>query len=374
MNIVAHFDEIFLKGSNQNKFITQLINNLESLFFGIKVKRIESGLWIENFQEQNLDHLALIPGIANFAPAWLVKSDINDIVKFVTSESWGENIQTFRVKTERTDKSFSLESMEVDKLVGAEINKKFGYKVKLKNPEFTLHINIAKEHTIVCGNLIPGSSGLPVGMAGRVLCLLSGGIDSPVAAYQMMRRGAILELVHFQNQTTVTDEVSQKIIDLAKVLAKYQGKINLHIVPFEYWQKQTIMKVPSDYRMLTTRRLMFKIGAIIAKKHHCQALITGDSLGQVASQTLENLSVVYQATDMLKLSPLIGTNKSEIISLARKIGTLEISSRPYEDCCSLFVARHPQTKADIKDIETIEKNLDLSTLDTTEYISYNLGM
>lgn len=374
MNIIAHFDEIFLKGSNQKHFISRLIQNLEFLFKGIKVTRIESGLWIENFQEAELTRLALIPGIANFAPAWIIKPDLKEIIKFTESQNWGENIKTFRVKAERSDKNFPLTSLEVEKEVGSAINIKFGYKVQLKDPAFNLHINIAKERAIIFGNTINGAGGLPTGTAGKVLCLLSGGIDSPIAAYQMMRRGANIELVHFQNQTKVTQEVSQKIIDLAEALSRYQGKITLYIVPFEHWQRQTVVKVPSDYRMLITRRLMFKISEVIADKMNAKALITGDSLGQVASQTLENLDVVYSATNMLKLSPLIGANKIDIMNLARKIGTLEISNRPYEDCCSLFVSKHPRLKARAKEIENIESNLDFSDLKDTPYITYKIGM
>ncbi len=374
MNIIAHFDEIFLKGSNQKHFISRLIQNLEFLFKGIKVSRIESGLWIENFEEVELARLALIPGIANFAPAWLAKPELKHIITLAESQNWGGDIKTFRVKAERSDKNFPLTSIEVEKEVGSAINIKFGYKVKLKDPEFNLHVNIAKDRAIVFGNTVPGAGGLPSGTAGKVLCLLSGGIDSPIAAYHMMRRGATIELVHFQNQTKVTQEVSQKIIDLAEVLSQYQGKITLHIVPFEHWQKQTVMKVPSDYRMLITRRLMFKISEVIADKIDAQALVTGDSLGQVASQTLENLDVVYSATNMLKLSPLIGANKIDIMNLARKIGTLEISNRPYEDCCSLFVSKHPQTKARQREIDKIETNLDFSELKDTPYMSYKIGM
>lgn len=374
MQIIAHFDEIFLKGNNQGLFIKQLITNLESLFVGVKVKRVESGLWIEDFNENELNRLALIPGIANFASAIKVDSEISQITKAITDIEWGSEIKTFRIKCERTDKKFPLDSMMIEKEIGAEVNVKFGYKVQLKNPELTININICQDGTVIFGNKIDGIGGLPVGTAGKIMCLLSGGIDSPVAAYRMIVRGAEIELVHFQNQTQVTEEVSQKIMDLAKVLSQYHGKINLHIVPFAYWQKQIVMNVPSDYRMLTTRRLMFKIATHIAKNQKCGALVTGDSLGQVASQTLDNLNAVYEASPILKLAPLIGENKNTIMRLARQIGTLEISDRPYEDCCSLFVAKHPQTHAQLEDILRIESNLDLSSLDKTEYISYHIGM
>ena len=374
MQIIAHFDEIFLKGNNQNFFIKQLITNLQNLFVGVKVKRIESGIWIENFNDADLERLALIPGIANFAPAVKVDSNLTDIAKAVTNTEWGSDVKTFRIKCERTDKKFPLGSIEIEKEIGSLVNIEFGYKVQLKNPELSIHINIGQEGTIIFGNKIEGIGGLPIGTAGKIMCLLSGGIDSPVAAYKIMVRGAEIEFIHFQNQTQVTEEVSQKIMDLTKVLAQYHGPIKLHIVPFAFWQKQIVMNIPADYRMLITRRLMFKIATNLAKKQDCGALVTGDSLGQVASQTLENLNAVYEASPMLKLAPLIAENKSTIIRLARRLGTLEISDRPYEDCCSLFVAKHPQTKAQLDSVLKLEQNLDLTTLDDTEIISYHIEM
>lgn len=374
MNIIAHFDEIFLKGDNQKIFIDCLKKNIRHLFADTKVTRIESGLWIENFKQPEIARLAFVPGVANFAIAFTSELDIDKIIESITKYNWGEGIKNFRIKAERSDKRYPLNSVQIEKRLGAEINKKFGYKVKLENPDLTINIDIGSERVIVYGNQINGAGGLPVGTAGQVMCLLSGGIDSPVAAYKMMCRGAQIELVHFQNQTQVTEEVSQKIMDLAEVLARYHGRINLHIVPFANWQKQIVINVPADYRMLITRRIMFKIAENISKKYNCQALVTGDSLGQVASQTLENLTAVYQSVEMLKLSPLIGNNKSEIISLARKLKTLEISNRPYEDCCSLFVAKHPQIKAKLDDVLTLENRLDLSVIDKTPYITYHIGM
>ncbi len=374
MNIIAHFDEIFLKGDNQKFFIECLKKNIRDLFTDTKVTRIESGIWIENFKELEIARLALVPGVANFAVAFTSELDIEKISEVITNYSWGNNVTTFRIKAERSDKHYPLNSLQIEKQLGAEVNKKFGYKVKLKNPDLIINIDIASERAIIYGNQIGGAGGLPVGTAGKVMCLLSGGIDSPVATYKMMCRGAEVELVHFQNQTQVTEEVSQKIMDLAQVLSRYHGKINLHIVPFADWQKQIVINVPADYRMLMTRRIMFKIAQNIAKKQNCQALITGDSLGQVASQTLENLTAVYQSVEILKLSPLIGSNKTEIVLSARKLETLEISNRPYEDCCSLFVAKHPQTKAKIEDILSLENRLDLSTIDKTIYITYHIGM
>ena len=251
-----------------------------------------------------------------------------------------------------------------------------GWKVSLNNPDLNIHIAIGKNEACVYGNTADGAGGLPTGSSGKVLVLLSGGIDSPVAAYKMMCRGAEVGLIHFQNQTKVTDEVSEKIFDLAKTLSNYQPKIKLFIVPFADLQRQVIMKAPAKYRMLVTRRIFNKIAANIARQNGYLALATGDSLGQVASQTLENMAVVYAAEDLLKLTPLIGANKKDIISIARRIGTMDISSRPYEDCCSLFVAKHPATKARLADVLACENAMDLSTLDkipvNSYYISKNL--
>ncbi len=374
MNIIAHFDEIFLKGDNQKIFIDCLKKNIRDLFANTKITRIESGLWIENFEQSEIARLALVPGVANFAIAFTSELDIEKIGEATSEYNWGEGINNFRIKAERSDKRYPLNSVQIEKQLGAVINKKFDYKVKLENPELTINVDISSDKAIIYGNQINGAGGLPVGTAGKVMCLLSGGIDSPVAAYKMLCRGAEIEMVHFQNQTQVTQEVSQKIMDLTAVLSRYHGKINLHIVPFAEWQKQIVINVPADYRMLMTRRIMFKIAQNIAKKQNCQALITGDSLGQVASQTLENLTAVYQSVEMLKLSPLIGNNKSEIISIARKLGTLEISNRPYEDCCSLFVSKHPQTKAKLEDVLMLENRLDMDAIDKTPYISYHIGM
>lgn len=372
MNLIAHFDEIFLKGNNQKSFVDRLRNNIEKLFPGCNIKRIESGIWIENFKEEDLKRLALTPGVANFAEAYICGLEIAEIKNALENIEWGSDVKTFRIKAERSDKRYPLNSMQLEKELGAAINIKFGYKVNLNNPDLTIHVDIASDKVIFYGNETEGIGGLPVGSSGKVLCLISGGIDSPVAAYKMMVRGAEVELVHFQNQTRVTEEVSQKIIDLAKILSGYQGKTKLHIVPFEKWQKQIIMNIPADYRMLITRRIMFKIATNIAQKEKCGALITGDSLGQVASQTLENLQVVYEASDMLKISPLMGTNKREIMKLARQIETLDISNRPYEDCCSLFVAKHPQTHARISDVVKLENLLDLSALEKSKNIIFEL--
>lgn len=374
MDVIVHFDEIFLKGKNQVTFVKKLAENIRRLFVNASVKRVEGGFFVCNLEESQIGRFACIPGIAKFAEAVICKRDLPEIKKCLLNQKVSPGQKTFRVSAARSDKQYEMTSDELNHELGKFLIDERGLAVDLKNPDINFHVDIGRTRAVVYGNIHEGAGGLPVGTAGRVLCLVSGGIDSPVAAYQMMKRGAEVVLAHFQNQTKVTDEVSEKIIDLAKKLAQFQPNARLLIVPFADLQRQIIMKVPADLRMIISRRLMFKISEKIARDEKCQALVTGDSLGQVASQTLENLTAVYGATDFLKLSPLIGSNKVEITKIAERIGTLPISIRPYEDCCSLFVARHPKTKARAAEVAKCENSLDLSLLDKITPISYNIGM
>lgn len=376
MNFIIHPDEIFLKGSNQPFFYRALKDNLEKLFPGANVQRVESGMVMSaELNEADVGRLGLIPGIANYAPAIFTKADnIDELKKSISKLIENEKeIKTFRISSERSFKNFPFTSKQIENEIGEYVRLKTDWKVNLKHYDLDIHIAIGKNNAIVYGNLINGAGGLPTGTSGKVLCLLSGGIDSPVAAYKLMSRGAEIGLIHFQNQTQVTEEVGEKIYDLAKVLSNYQPEIQLFMVPFAELQKQVIMKIPSQYRMLITRRLFNKISCEIARENKYLAIANGNSLGQVASQTLENLSVVEASSDLLTLSPLIGTNKKDIMYTAKKLGTLEISNRPYEDCCSLFVAKHPETKARLKNIEEMEKAVDMSRLDKDQIISYHIG-
>ena len=374
MDLLLHIDEIFLKGANQPFFYRCLKNNLSQLFTNIKASRVEGGILIEDFNKEETGRLSFVPGIANFAEVLKCEHDLRKIKMAVDCLINNANAGSFRISAERSYKKFEFSSMEIEHQIGAYVQKKTGWKVNLKNPNLTIHISVSKKCVYVFVNKIEGAGGLPTGSSGKVLCLLSGGIDSPVAAYKMMVRGAEVGLIHFQNQTKVEEEVGQKIFDLAKKLAGFQPRIKLYIVPFAELQKQIIMKIPSQYRMIITRRLFFRIAELVAADNQYLALATGDSLGQVASQTLENLNVVYSASKMLKLAPLIGANKRDIMSLSKKINTMEISSRPYEDCCSLFVAKHPVTNAKLNDVLRLENNIDLAELDKVEKISYSISI
>jgi len=374
MKVVVHFDEIFLKGKNQGLFVKKLAENIRRLFVGVIVRRVEGGLILENIKDEYLHRLTNTPGIAKFAPIIECDPTITAIKKSVTQIKIPNNTKTFRITTVRSNKNFEKTSEQMNRELGAFFEKYSGLKVNLNKPDINIRVDVAKNRALIYWREIEGAGGLPVGTAGNVLCLISGGIDSPVAGYQMQRRGAEITIMHFQNETDVSDDVSAKILDIARTLANYQKSIEVIIVPFANFQKKIIMNVPADYRMIISRRFMMKIAEKYAIKHKIQALVTGDSLGQVASQTLENLGAIYETTALLTLSPLIGTNKNEIIKLAEKIQTFEISKRPYEDCCSLFVSKHPKTKAKISDVKKIEESMGDLALDKAEYISYHISL
>ncbi len=360
MNALLRLDEVMLKGNNQSDFVDQLLRNIRALFSGCRARRLSCGLFVQDISPDSLGELSLIPGVAKVAEAVLVQPDIAKIKNGLNELLRNAKTQSFRLTCSRSDKSFALNSLQIVRELGAFINEQYGWKVDLKNFELEIEIFIGREEAVLAMAATSGVGGLPTGSSGKVVSLLSGGIDSPVASYSLMKRGAEVVLVHFQNQTQVTAAVSEKIIDLAKTLARFQPQVELYIVPFADMQRQVIMHIPSTYRMLITRRVMLRIATQIARRIGAEALVTGDSLGQVASQTLSNLAAVYSATALLILSPLIGTTKREITDWARRIGTLAISERPYEDCCSLFVAKHPKTSVQTGHVEALETRLNVS--------------
>ena len=373
MDYLLHFDEIFLKGKNQSFFCRQMMKNLSQSFPRAEIHRLEGGLWLGNISKADEEKLALIPGLANFAQALRTALKLEALEAGFDGLPKPAGIKTFRVSSERANKKFPLSSRELEVFLGNYIRTKTGWQVDLDNYDFDFHVHIGGREALIYSNTVDGAGGLPVGTAGRVLCLLSGGIDSPVAAYELMKRGAEVGLIHFQNETKVSTEVAQKIIDLARQLTPWQPVIDLYVVPFAALQRQIVMKIPSRLRMIVSRRQMFRLAAELAQNKKYLALATGDSLGQVASQTLENMAVIYESTGLLKLTPLVSHNKKDIMTLARRLGTLEISERPYEDCCSLFVARHPDTKSKLGEVKKLEASLDLSTIDKSDIISYHIS-
>ncbi|MFX1252378.1 MAG: tRNA uracil 4-sulfurtransferase ThiI [Promethearchaeota archaeon] len=369
-----HYGEIAIKGENRPYFERMLVNNIKERikphitrikrYYGrlvvfIKPQDIQNQIEIQGEFQQ---YLKKIPGIANFAFAISCPLDIQEINTHLLkiAEKYPPKA-SFKIAARRSFKEFPYTSMELNEELGGVILSKYKSKVDLSNPDRTYFVEITEHHAFLYVEKQNGLGGLPVGVSGRVLAFLSGGIDSPVACYRMMKRGCSVILLHFSNNRT---GLKEKIHQLAKTLNSYQTPLKLYIIPFEKIQQQIIAFIPAKYRMITYRRFMFEIGNIIAKKEKIKAFTTGDSVSQVASQTLENLNVIWDMASLPVLAPLIGLDKEEIIREAIQIGTYDLSILPYSDCCSFLVDPHPETKADLVTIENLEAQLDL-----TDYIT-----
>jgi len=365
---ILHYDEIGLKGANRRKFEEQLRRNVRQLCrpvlreveldYGYLVARIDSAADLGGLRRR----LELIPGIANFIFAVPTPLDLEAIIDAAVELAQQSSFTTFKVQARRSNKQFPLDSLELNRTVGSAILERVGGKVRLEDPDLTVHIEIGFREAYVGTERYRGVGGLPVGTAGKLVALISGGIDSPVAAHLMMRRGVKVVFVHFQNETEVRAETETKIYDLARVLARSQGPTTLYIVPFAELQFAIIAAVPARLRMLVYRRFMLRIATELARRVQAKGLVVGDSLSQVASQTLDNLQATYAVTPLNVYAPLMGFNKNETVELAKKIGTYEISIRPYGDCCTFFVPEHPETRASRKVLEAVEAGLDVEAL------------
>jgi len=274
----------------------------------------------------------------------------------------GAPFESFRIDTQRGDKTFSLTSPEINRVLGAAVKERSGARVDLENPEFTVFVEILPRDAFFGFDKLPGPGGLPVGASGRVVSLISGGIDSPVASYRMMQRGCRLIFVHFHSAPYQDKTSQEKVRELLKRLTRHQFNSRLFLIPFGEIQRQIVAAVSRPLRVVLYRRMMLRIAEAIARREKAQALVTGESLGQVASQTLENMAVIQQAATLPILRPLVGMDKQEIIDQARRIGTFEISSIPDQDCCQLFVPKHPATKAHLADVEKDEASFDVKEL------------
>jgi len=366
--ILVHYGELSLKGKNRAHFERKLAANLKRLLKPIRVERRHSRMLmeVERLDTALLEYVALIPGIRNFAPVHQAGRTIESMQKVArqaVTEAFGDVAgRSFCVTTRRGDKRFPMTSPEVNYEVGGCLKNELGLVVNLDHPEITVHVEITPDEAYIYTDKRPGIGGLPVGTSGRGVVLFSGGIDSPVAAYTMMKRGLDVVLVHCYNSTINRDFA--KIEDLARQLSRYQGRLKLHMVDLEEFQRHVIATVPADYRMIIYKRQMIREAAKIATGARGQALITGDSLGQVASQTLANIQAIYEASPLPLLSPLIGYDKEEIIALARRIGTFDISVEEYCDICSFLIAKHPQTKGKLADVNRLEAALPIGQIES----------
>jgi thiamine biosynthesis protein ThiI len=305
-----------------------------------------------------VERIRKIFGIANLASATLIErtTEITDLNELIWSQLEGNNFASFKIDSNRVDKGFPLQSQAINEKIGAFVKERSGAQVNLTNPQLTIFIDVLREGFLIYYEKIKGLVGLPVGVSGKLVVLLSGGFDSPVAAWQMMRRGANIVFVHFHSWPQTSLESQETVKEIVRTLNTYQFKSKLYLVPFLELQQEIVRAVPAALRLVIYRRFMFKLAEFIAAKEEAGALVTGESMGQVASQTLENMGVISEAVEKLSIfRPLIGTDKEEIINLNRQIDIYDLSVQPFDDCCSLFVPEHPETKAKLNEVLIYEE-------------------
>lgn len=368
-HIVVHYHELALKGQNRPFFIRRLEQNILNTTRGAGVRKIlrlpgRLILVLDPSSEWKVlrERLEKVFGIANFSPAHVVPVEMEPLKQAVLKLTAGMQFQSFRIHARRGDKSLPIRSMEVNAAVGECVRLASGARVDLDRAELTIYIEMLRGKSYCYFEQARGPGGLPVGVSGTVATLLSGGIDSPLAAYRMMKRGARSLLIHFHSHPFLNRTSQEKARDLAQLLTAYQRQSRLYMVPFGELQREVVASCPVSLRVILYRRFMMRIAEHIAVLHSCGVLVTGESLGQVASQTLENISVIQEATRLPVLRPLIGLDKEEIIQQARKLGSYEISIIPDQDCCRLFVPKHPATRSTLDEIRLAEKPLDLDGL------------
>ena len=365
--------ELSLKGLNRRNFEDKMVATIRRRLKGlgkVTVERAQSAIYIKpqdddfDFNEA-LDRMSRIFGIAAFSRACVCEKNFDDILakapEYLADTLQG--IKTFKVEAKRADKAFPLTSPEISREVGAALLRAFPHlKVDVHNPQEVITVEVRDYAAYVRGGQIKGAGGLPVGTAGRAQVLISGGIDSPVAAYTMAKRGLVLNAIHFASPPYTSVRAEQKVKDLLAKVARYSGVIKLAVVPFTEIQEEIGKHCPEDYFTLIMRRMMMRIACRVSEADGCLGLITGESLGQVASQTLPAIAATDEVCTMPVLRPLIGMDKEEIIAISKKIDAFETSILPYEDCCTVFTPKHPHTKPKPGQCEEAEKDLDIEPL------------
>ncbi|MBI1992932.1 MAG: tRNA 4-thiouridine(8) synthase ThiI [Deltaproteobacteria bacterium] len=367
--VLVRYHEVALKKGNRPYFVELLKRNLVSAVKGLgleEAKSLPARLLLRFGAGGNAEEIRRriegVFGVANFSFAERVPRDLDALQAKVLDALDGKRFASFRVDARRADKDFPLTSPEINRRIGAAIKERSGARVDLKNGELTISIEILPRDAFFAFDKTAGAGGLPVGASGRVASLISGGIDSPVAAYRMMQRGCRLIFVHFHSAPYLDGTSQEKVRQLVQILTRHQFASRLYLVPFGEIQRQIVAAVLRPLRVVLYRRMMLRIAEAIARREKASALVTGESLAQVASQTLENMTVIEKAAGLSILRPLVGMDKQEIIDQARRIGTFETSAIPDQDCCQLFVPKHPATKARLADVEDSESRLDLAAM------------
>lgn len=366
--ILVRYGEIFLKGKNRSFFVSLLKSNMEHALKGIphKIIVMQTRYVITDFGDNYdaiIDKISKIFGIYSYSPAILIKTDIDAI--YQTASDFVLKISgTFKVETNRADKTFPYHSIDISREVGGRIlAKNHALKVNVKKPDFVVNIDIRESgKTMIFTETIKGLGGLPVGCAGKGLLLLSGGIDSPVAGFMMAKRGMRINALHFHSYPYTGILAKEKVIKLANIVSKYSGKMTLHIVKLTQIQEAIHEKCDESFMITLMRRFMMRIAEKISKENDYQAIITGESLGQVASQTIESMTSSNSVVSMPVLRPVVAFDKDDIIAISEKIGAFETSILPYEDCCTVFLPKNPQIKPKMEKILAEESKLNVEEL------------
>jgi len=368
-SIVVHYQEIALKGKNRPWFMARLVRNLRRAVSDLDVTsvralmgRIELTLGPAAVPEQVDERIRRTFGVANFSHARRATLDLDAIAAAILDDLGDRTCDSFRVSVRRADKRYPLTSPQVEREIGGRIKEARGWRVDLERAALVVHVELLTNEAFYFFAKERGAGGLPTGTAGRVACLLSGGIDSPVAAHRMMKRGCDVTFVHFHSYPILSRASQEKVRELVRLLTAWQHQSRLYLVAFGEIQQQVVLSVPGPMRVVIYRRLMMRIAERVARVRNAQALVTGEVVGQVASQTLENLAVIGNVATLPVFRPLIGMDKDEITAEAMRIGTYPISIVPDQDCCTLFTPRNPLTRARLADIEAAERALPVDEL------------
>jgi thiamine biosynthesis protein ThiI len=377
-SIVVHYQELALKGKNRPWFLGRLVRNLRRALSDLDVRtvralmgRVEVVLGPGAVPSEVSERISRVFGIANFSYANStpldyarsdVTGDLDAIANAILADLGDRTCTSFRVSARRADKRFPMTSPQIEREVGGRIKEARGWTVNLDDPELVIHVELLTNQAFYFFGKERGPGGLPTGTAGRVVCLLSGGIDSPVAAHRMMKRGCTVTFVHFHSYPILSRASQEKVRELVTLLTRWQQRSRVYLVPFGEIQQQVVLAVPGPMRVVVYRRLMMRIAEAIARARGAQALVTGDVVGQVASQTLENLAVVGAVGTMPIFRPLIGMDKDEITAEAIRLGSYPISIVPDQDCCTLFTPRNPLTRARLDEVAAAEQALPIDDL------------
>ena len=368
-HIMVRFGELNTKGKNKKDFIKTLYVNIKAalkewpnLTLENRYDHIYVGLNNTPYQEV-MERLQEVSGIHALSLVYRSEKDVDILKENALALIKEEEGKTFKVKVKRGDKTFPLISDEITRIVAGHILRNSpNLKVDVHNPDILLSIEVRQEASYIFTKTVPGAGGYPLGVGGKTMHMLSGGIDSPVAAYLMMRRGVTIECIHFASPPYTQMGVIYKLEDLLKALNKYQPRIRLHIVPFTKIQEAIYDNTPESYCITLMRRMMFRLADALAKRRNCPIISSGESIGQVASQTIQSMHVINAVTNTPVIRPLATTDKTEIIRISRKIGTYDISIRPYEDCCTIFTPKAPKTMPHLDEVEALEKKWDYESL------------